>query len=184
LYIEYLFEQYKLNNEKTFYLEAIVKKLAKINNLSLREIDKLFNYLNIILPLSEFFDNKSYSDEILLLFGTIYSVFPLLKIKSSSLFLRFVNGENINDNLVLETDFNMDISDLLDIYNFTNNFYDTISGVIDLNSALYKNQDIDRFKNISRDNMTKLNLVNLLGINKNRTLKFINLLTFTEDFKI
>ncbi len=180
-YIDYLLGHYNLKNQSTHYFQLSIKALAKNNQVTLREIDKLFNYLSIILPMSELFNDRNYNREYQLLFGVIYSFFPLMKIKSNELFYKFVNGTQILNTEPYEIIINI----------FSNVRNDTIlkeyySSII--HKIIYLNYHLKRGDQLTGEILTiqgeKLPSIelDLLLDSDYKYIKFINSMMFTEDF--
>lgn len=102
-YTEYLLSTYQLtnSNKSTVFFERFLKSTIKSFDLSLRDIDKLFDYLKLILPSSHLMDKKSnYTRTYLQVLGAIYAFFPILKLKKNDEYQQFIRHEPISLDLI------------------------------------------------------------------------------------
>ncbi len=75
------------------------RTLLEFKNVSLRDIHKLFNFLNILMPISNFNvgENKTLKNDYDFVYSVIYSVFSVMKIVDSNLFNKFLDRDYVVD---------------------------------------------------------------------------------------
>ena len=94
IYVDFLLSNYELKNKNTEFFEKYLKEIIRVYDLSLRDLDKLFFYLKLVLPMTPMFDlEPKYTKTYLHIMGAIYSLFPVLKIKSSNYYEDFLRKD-------------------------------------------------------------------------------------------
>lgn len=98
-YTDVLLEKYQLRNTNTNYFERYLKAAIEGYNLSLRDIEKLFYSLGLLVPTTPLFlpKDQKYKRVYLEVLGVLYSIFPVLKIKDNELYRKFSNRETVNN---------------------------------------------------------------------------------------
>nr|WP_294574744.1 P-loop NTPase fold protein [uncultured Romboutsia sp.] len=78
----------------TGYLEVFLKELFKIENFSLRDIDKAYYYIELLLPLiNEFNDHGTkFNTTYIMIISYIYSVLIMAKIKKPIIYKQIINS--------------------------------------------------------------------------------------------
>lgn len=77
----------------TGYLEVFLKEIFNIEKLSLRDIDKAYYYIKLLLPLVSEFNNKgNYSNTYIMVISYIYSSLIMAKIKKPLVYKQILNG--------------------------------------------------------------------------------------------
>lgn len=184
-YLEFLVNKFELKNQNTedFFIPYL-KGFVKVYNLSLRDINKLIYYLNIVLPMSDLFAlSQSWKVVDLQVFGIIYSLFPVLKTKSNDKYQQFIN-KNFDSDFVSEIiTFNPEET-FKDIRfsRFNQLFIDIVSKLLKLN----KDSDIsseDYWIRLESRPDSEFNLIWLLD-DKSKKLRFINDFEFADRFQL
>ncbi|HEY8890710.1 MAG TPA: P-loop NTPase fold protein [Clostridium sp.] len=81
VYINYLISEYNFTFINIDYFWNLLKSISKSKNTSLRNLDKLFINLKILLPLVDIFNNdkKTFTESYICLVSNIYIFFMLIK---------------------------------------------------------------------------------------------------------
>ncbi|MBS4539660.1 hypothetical protein GOQ27_14390 [Clostridium sp. D2Q-11] len=179
-YVEMMINTYKLNRDNWFWV--YLKKMIDLMDYSLRDIDKLFYYLKIILPSTIFHkDGKEYSDAYSAVMGIVYSFLISIKLKKPLLYNKIVLKNYKTSSLINEININ-DIK--LDKY-FNNQLrlimIDTLSAFLNRNlksNAESKYEDFNlKFDSIYGE-------YNLNRLWENNKCIVINQLDFLDNFFI
>ncbi|MBU3177648.1 KAP family NTPase [Clostridium estertheticum] len=99
-YIDYLIAQYNMIFDNIEYFWGFLKELAVELNMSLRDIDKLFINLNILIPIIEMFNDKetNFNKVYKMIISSIYVYLVVLKIKIPDDYYKIVYRKyDIND---------------------------------------------------------------------------------------
>ena len=176
-YIAFLLEKYNMKTKQTHYFESYLISAIDTFKLSLRDIDKLFYYLALIVPTTQLFDQeKDYKPLYLEVLGLVYSLFPVLKIKNNDMYHKFVRKENINqNNIILKVN-----------GDYRYNYNEIMNKLVFLNNDLQKeNKDLSSYiigeDKGFRDN--SLNLAYLLDESKSNFV-FLQQIEFVNNFTL
>lgn len=184
LYIDYLINKYKLRtNNSGIYFLPYLKGLVIYNNLSLREINKLIYYLNLIIPMTELLSVKNNVNPLYLqVQSIIYSLFPILKLKDSEAYKEFLRGDLNCSNNITKLIPNDDIFLVKRLSRYESNFNSVLGPILHINSdikvAKLKYEDDYLF-----EENQELSAFVLLD-SDNKKLKFIDILEFADNFNI
>ncbi|MCS5422668.1 MULTISPECIES: KAP family P-loop NTPase fold protein [Psychrilyobacter] len=88
-YINYLMEKHHLdeNIENTKYFWEVISNFSKMEEISLRDLEKLFYKIKLILPLTSFYDSiNDSSDAIEIVLGSMYAYFICLNQKYNDVY--------------------------------------------------------------------------------------------------
>lgn len=112
-YSEFLLAKFALCNSDTKFFEHYLIAAIETYNLSLRDIEKLFYYLSLVIPSSPLFirnipQNQEYKQIYREVLGVIYAIFPVIKIKDTGVYQKFVNKDKIGVNEILTMPFETD----------------------------------------------------------------------------
>lgn len=185
----------KYNN--TGYLEVFIKELFKIENFSLRDIDKAYYYIELLLPLINEFNDTStkYSKTYIPIISYIYAILITAKIKKPMIYKQIIdrdykldeilqhftvpNFSNYKNNII---DYHPEIlqsliDKLLRVYLNINLLADNAENLYDLNSDSFTIGLTDNNGSYVYD--TKFNLLNLF---KDSKLNIQYKLEFIEGF--
>lgn len=192
-YIEFLLERHNIKNDNTAYFTTYLKHFINFYKLSLRDIDKLFNYLELIIP-SVFPNILDHNSGLLKLetFGVIYALFPVLKIKDVELYKKFVNRECVTNTdkakIINATPINGESSKISfsgDTKVRKNYYQMIIQNIIVLNNKL--KSDVKRSdmhpSYVEAIGRPRFDLNELLDENE-KTFKFIGQLEFVDSFVV
>ena len=183
-FTELLLEKYQLKNNKTKHFENYLKLAIESHKLSLRDIEKLFLCLRLVIPRTQLFDSEEkYKAIYLQTLGVVYSIFPVLKIKHGELFDKFVKKE-YNSSEILDA---MRVNQIDEKIERTY-YKDTITKIISLNQQLGKNDINWEHYSIGpgENNDPLFNYTVRLSflLANDKELKFIKELEFTEKFSL
>ncbi|CEQ09740.1 Predicted P-loop ATPase [[Clostridium] sordellii] len=97
---------------KTVYLEHFLDGFVRGYNLSLRDIDKMYKYMEIIMPLISEYKSSNKEKFRLIIVSYLYAYLVVLKIKRSDLYNKIMNYDYKYDNDTYDESF-----ELNDTYN-------------------------------------------------------------------
>ena len=131
-YTDLLIDKYHFKNKNSRYFEYYLKSVIDAYNLSLRDIEKLFHYLNLLMPGTIIFKSveQNYKNIYLDVLGVIYSLLPVLKIKNPELYKKFLNREIIDKKEIIIINIPENDEETVYYYN------DIISKLVILNNHL------------------------------------------------
>lgn len=197
VYIDYLISEYKFTFNNIDYFWNVLKSISISKNISLRNMDKLFINLKILLPLVKMFnDNNTFNENYKYLMSNIYIYIMLIKmlepdsykiilerkysqgdinnlVKLIEIDKRYFENMNCNGNLLYSIYMNTISKFLLFHLNDINN----LSLQSDSNSEKY----IIKF-NDDPNTSSKINLLSLW--NSSNPCPIINNFMFTNNVKI
>lgn len=186
-YVDFLLDRFDLRNKNTTFFEIYLKETIKVHDLSLRDMDKLFLYLKLVLPITPLFNSleENYKPIYLKVLGVIYSLFPVIKIKYGSLYQSFINKDY--DPSVFSKEIRTSLTQLKDDIDYSH----IISNLISMNIRL---KDINNQNNLSvlsgtyhvgnqnpDSTRNTFNLFDLLD-NSRREFSFVKHLQFLDQF--
>lgn len=153
IYFKYLISKYDLKFENIEYFWLLLNKIAQSKNISLRDIDKLFINLNVLLPQIDIFNpEKQYKEIYTFIISNIYTYFILMKITNLHEYKK-----------VIDKQYNQaEIENLLQILNIDN---------INVN---FKNHDYKLLSSILRESISKFLELNLNLIDEESYKKIVN----------
>lgn len=175
IYVDMLLTKYNFKNKKKQF-EYYLKASIEYYDLTLRDIEKLFLCLRLILPTTHLFDNKEYTHIYNEVLGVVYAVFPVIKIKEFELYQKFAKREIIRESISLSK---------LPVENKRGSYYHSIiSMIIALNNALRTRNPNEAHKVYQvgeQDDYYAFNLVSLLDETQSE-FTFIKQIQFIENF--
>ncbi|HYF84579.1 MAG TPA: P-loop NTPase fold protein [Clostridia bacterium] len=94
-YAEMLIQRIGLeNNKKSKWFWFFLDEYVRIYDFSLRDLDKLFYYLNILLPTTPLYDSEeNYKETFLLSNGILYALLVVVKMKEQNLYQKLVSKD-------------------------------------------------------------------------------------------
>ena len=93
-YLNYLMEQHGLKIYSNKFIE-VIKRFSKEDTVSLRDLEKLFYIIKLVIPLSDLVEEIKRGEEPLIrnIKGVIYAYFICLSLKYKDLYLEFTDGK-------------------------------------------------------------------------------------------
>jgi hypothetical protein len=181
-YIKVLIDEFKLNspNGNDHYLWKFLIEISKKEDVSLRDLDKMFYYLKIILPITLFWDkSQNWRDSFKFVSGLIYSLFIYLKIKKPELYSSIIN-KNSNIEEILQKLENIELDIKSD--GFNKYITEIIRKILNLNNS-FKNNDPEGEYTVFKDigYRYKVNLISFFD--ENGKFKILNEMEFLNDFQ-
>ncbi len=178
VYIKILFEKYQLINDNTEALKQYLIKAVEVFDLSLRDIEKLFYCLRLILPLTPFFDLKTeWNKNYLKTLSVLFSLFIVLKLKKPNLYNQY-RRKTINKTFAEEI--------RLDKLSSNDNLYkDIVNRTINMYVNNRKGESdniVNGFEHHSIMDDGIFNLINLYDKDR-QDLTFLKQIDFIDEFK-
>lgn len=188
-YLEVLKKEYSLLkfNDNTYLFWKFLSQYINYYNFSLRDIDKLFYFLKVFLPITPFWKSsgRNTARELNSYFyvnGLIYSLFISLKIKNPDLYSKIYNKNyKITDIDEIISSFDKVYSDNKELDVIHN---ESLINILRLNLTFVSEKNDRRFNKIA-DNHEWLNSVDLKDFfdRQSGNLKVFNEIEFLENFK-
>ena len=177
-YTDFLLKKYNLKNNNTKYFEKYLKAAIESYNLSLRDIEKLFYMLGLIIPTTPLFDENAHVDIYWEVMGLIYAVFPVLKVKNNLLYEKFVKREPVDDRSILK---NITIDERI------NHYSSIMSSILTINNRLKQTDRNTHYEEyLVGDNNDysddRYNISYLLDESTRSEFSFIKQIEFADNF--
>lgn len=199
-YFNYMISQYELQFKNQEYFWYIIKELSIINNISLRDIDKLFINLKVLLPQIDILkENTNFKLAYTLTVSNIYAYLLVLKIKRPLDYKKILE-KNYTQREIVNLVINLGIDDLTVYFtNYDDKFitkvlHDSIRKFLELNLQDFSNKETygkitnensNRYRIGTGDDFNDSNSFKLTDLWKEENGKcdIITNLTFTNNIK-
>nr|WP_319370580.1 P-loop NTPase fold protein [uncultured Ilyobacter sp.] len=181
-YIKVLIDEFELKapNGNDEYLWKFLIEISKKENISLRDLDKLFYYLKILLPITKLWDaSQKLTESLKYVLGMLYSLFIYLKIKEPELYNGILNKEfNYGDVVKVVENIKLDIRNV----GFNKFIPEIIKKILEINNS-FVNFDPEEEYTIFKDfnHQERINLITLFE--NDGKFKILNEMEFLNDFQ-
>ncbi|WP_346354988.1 KAP family P-loop NTPase fold protein [Azotosporobacter soli] len=93
IYTDFLFEKYSMTGENIKIFKDYLKLYIEEYDLSLRDLDKLFYHLSLVLPMTPLMNETKYTHIYLEMFSVVYALLSIVKIKEHKGYQRLLKKE-------------------------------------------------------------------------------------------